>query len=660
MASITDKPIAKLEQDSLNIQKYASSLSKFIRNSDTPITIGLQGEWGTGKTSLMSLLLENFNEDGKDREIATSWVNTWEYSLFKGASETTPAVLSGMLEKLRDENSDIWTIKDVAADKVKKATKFLSGLANQVIEKQTGMNVKEANKNAKTEKNVAHIVEVKNLIASIINELIEHSKNKIQKVVFFVDDLDRIPPTDAVEVLESLKNIFDIPKCVFILAIDYDVVVKGLESKFGKKTKENEREFRSFFDKIIQVPFTMPVGAYDITTFLKTKLKDLGVEQVFIEASIGQITKIVRYTIGNNPRSLKRYLNTFSLINQIMDDDEDSEKDDNNIILLFAVLGIQVSYPQIFRLLTQNPDYLGWNEKFGNKIGLDLSKTKENIENVGENELTDETWEQIIWGFCQEDPYLKVKCFNILELFNFLRELSCKNDLNEEWNEKIKEDVTKYDELKEKLYERLSSVLEFAAITNVDDDIEVKSITTKGNVVYFDGFDGWIQEMRNGQEKNKQLGVVGRKAIELSSEMVDCLKYWCDYFQSEGHDLTYTPGGGCTVKHKKIKFINLEIKKSKIAFNILRASERDYYRPLIDGLESSNIRRYAPLEGQFTPLYKEFFKLIGDIKVFESKKSELKSIFKEAVETIDDDNKLKVDKGNHHILEDIFNGTYNA
>ena len=665
MASITDKPIARLEQDSLNIQKYANSLSKFIRNSDTPITIGLQGEWGTGKTSLMSLLLENFNEDGKEREIATSWVNTWEYSLFKGASETTPAVLSGMLEKLRDENSDIWTIKDIAADKVKKATKFLSGLANQVIANQTGVNVKEAARDSSTEKNVAHIVEIKNLIASIINELIEHSKNKIQKVVFFVDDLDRIPPTDAVEVLESLKNIFDIPKCVFILAIDYDVVVKGLESKFGKKTKENEREFRSFFDKIIQVPFTMPVGAYDITTFLKTKLNDLGVEPVFIEASIGQITKIVRYTVGNNPRSLKRYLNTFSLINQIMDDDEDSEKDNNNIILLFAVLGIQVSYPQIFRLLTQNPDYLSWNEKFGNKIGLDLSKIKDNIESVGESDLTDETWEQIIWGFCQEDPYLKVKCFNILELFNFLRELSCKKDLKEEWNEKLKEDSTKYNNFKEKLYERLTSVLEFAAITNVDDDIEVKSITTKGNVIYFDGFDGWIQEMRNGQVANKQLGLGGRKAIEVSSEMEDCLKYWCDYFQSEGHDLIYTPTGGCTVKYKKKKIINLGIidkkgEKPKIGLNVLRASERDYYRPLIDGLESSNIRRYAPLEGQFTPQYREMFKLIGDIKGVESKKSELKSIFKKAVETIDNDKRLKVNMENHHILEDIFNGTYNA
>jgi len=665
MASITDKPIVNLEQDSLNIQKYANSLSKFIRNSDTPITIGLQGEWGTGKTSLMSLLLENFNEDGKEREIATSWVNTWEYSLFKGASETTPAVLSGMLEKLRDENSDIWTIKDIAADKVKKATKFLSGLANQVIANQTGVNVKEAARDSSTEKNVAHIVEIKNLIASIINELIEHSKNKIQKVVFFVDDLDRIPPTDAVEVLESLKNIFDIPKCVFILAIDYDVVVKGLESKFGKKTKENEREFRSFFDKIIQVPFTMPVGAYDITTFLKTKLNDLGVEPVFIEASIGQITKIVRYTVGNNPRSLKRYLNTFSLINQIMDDDDENEKDDNNIILLFAVLGIQVSYPKIFRLLTQNPDYLSWNEKFGNKIGLDLSKIKDNIESVGESDLTDETWEQIIWGFCQEDPYLKVKCFNILELFNFLRELSCKKDLKEEWNEKLKEDSTKYNNFKEKLYERLTSVLEFAAITNVDDDIEVKSITTKGNVIYFDGFDGWIQEMRNGQVANKQLGLGGRKAIEVSSEMEDCLKYWCDYFQSEGHDLIYTPTGGCTVKYKKKKIINLGIidkkgEKPKIGLNVLRASERDYYRPLIDGLESSNIRRYAPLEGQFTPQYREMFKLIGDIKGVESKKSELKSIFKKAVETIDNDKRLKVNMENHHILEDIFNGTYNA
>ena len=53
--------------------------------------------------------------------------------------------------------------------------------------------------------------------------------------------------------------------------------MKGLEEKFGKKTDENEREFRSFFDKIIQVPFPMPTGAYNIENFLDKKLKELGI-----------------------------------------------------------------------------------------------------------------------------------------------------------------------------------------------------------------------------------------------------------------------------------------------------------------------------------------------------------------------------------------------
>ena len=60
MASITDKPIKKLDEDSLNIQKYANSLSKFIKSSDTPITIGLQGEWGTGKNFFNVLTSRKF------------------------------------------------------------------------------------------------------------------------------------------------------------------------------------------------------------------------------------------------------------------------------------------------------------------------------------------------------------------------------------------------------------------------------------------------------------------------------------------------------------------------------------------------------------------------------------------------------------------------
>ena len=60
-------------------------------------------------------------------------------------------------------------------------------------------------------------------------------------------------------------------------------------------------------------------------------------DEVDIEdEKVSLVTKIVGYTVGNNPRSLKRYLNTFSLINQIIEDDDENDKDNENIILLFA------------------------------------------------------------------------------------------------------------------------------------------------------------------------------------------------------------------------------------------------------------------------------------------------------------------------------------
>ena len=469
MSSITDKPISSNSEDLLKVEKYSHALSNFITNSDTPITIGLQGEWGTGKTSLMSLLLEDFSRSDREISIATSWVNTWEYSMFKGAHETTPGVLRGMLEKLKEscEHRGVWTLKDDAQSKFKSAAKFLGGIANQVIAKQTGVNVGDAAKGIQNkDKITAEIAEIKALITSLIEELITDSKNPVKKVVFFVDDLDRIPPSDAVEVLESLKNIFDIPNCVFILAIDYDVVVKGLESKFGPKTEENEREFRSFFDKIIQVPFSMPVGTYDIENFLVEKLKSLNVEIEEDEKEL--FAKAVKFTIGFNPRSLKRYLNSFSLINDIraIENTDDQQQETGDDFMLFALLGIQISFPNIFRLLTQNPDYVKWDRGFANKFGIEWEEVEKKLDKFGENELLDEEWEKVVWGSCQKDPYLKAKAFSILQLLNLLRH--------------------KYKNLEEEL----EAALAFASITSVDDDIESKQAVQKvGNKTIFSGLE---------------------------------------------------------------------------------------------------------------------------------------------------------------------------
>lgn len=488
---ITDKPIENNSEDKLKMSRYSVVLSNFIKSGDTPLTVGLQGEWGTGKTSMLYMLLEHFKRDN----VTTSWVNTWEYSMFRNPAETTPAILKGMLSNLK-QNCELegkWTIEEKSKDNVKKVFKFLGNVANQVISNQTGIDIGNAASNGDPSREQAEIAEIKKEIETIINKLIDDNANDYKKVVFLVDDLDRIPPEQAVEVLESLKNLFDVPNCVFVLAIDYDVVVKGLESKFGKKTEENEREFRSFFDKIIQVPFSMPTGTYDMGNLLSEKLNSLSI--LIPEALNEAYSNVVKYTIGYNPRSLKRYINSFSLLRSLRNSDfenDASEFGDNmpdaeDDLILFAMIGIQISYPKIFRLITQMPDIYYWEKSFANKNNIDLEAIKIDIQKYGDNEKLDEDWEQIIYGSCQNDVYLKSKVFNILELFNYLR--------------------SQFENRSETLDEKIVMALKFAAITNVDDDVNVKGIIEKkGNKTIFSDIKTKVELLRqellgNGAKK---------------------------------------------------------------------------------------------------------------------------------------------------------------
>lgn len=489
---ITDKPIENNSEDKLKMSRYGNVLSNFIKESDTPLTVGLQGEWGTGKTSMLYMLLEHF----KSQNIATSWVNTWEYSMFRSPGETTPAILKGMLTnlKLSCESEGKWTIEEKSKDSVKKVFKFLGNVANQVISNQTGVDIKDAASNDDASREQAEIAEIKNEIALIINKLIEDTNNEYKKVVFLVDDLDRIPPEQAVEVLESLKNLFDVPNCVFVLAIDYDVVVKGLESKFGKKTEENEREFRSFFDKIIQVPFSMPTGTYDMGNLLSEKLISLNIE--IPDDLNDSYSSVVKYTIGYNPRSLKRYINSFSLLRSLRNSDfeedasdfGDNAPDSEDDLILFAMIGVQISYPKIFRLITQMSDIYDWDKGFANKNNIDLAAVKTDIQKYGDNDKLDEDWEQIIYGACQNDVYLKSKVFNILELFNYLR--------------------NKFENRPDVLDEKIVMALKFASITNVDDDVNIKGVIEKrGNKTVFSDIKTKMDTLRkelveNGAKKD--------------------------------------------------------------------------------------------------------------------------------------------------------------
>jgi hypothetical protein len=514
-SSITDTPIQHLQEDDLRTQNYAQALSDFIEKADTPLTIGLQGEWGTGKTSMMYMIKTLLEQ----KDVATSWVNTWEYAMFRSAHQTTPAVLQAMLEKLKEScmQKGTWSLKDEQTARVQRIGRFIGALANQVIESQTGVNIKDAASNG--EEHTLAIAEIKEQINTVIQDLLADNKNKHTRVVFFVDDLDRIPPSDAVEVLEALKNMFDIPNCIYVLAIDYDVVVKGLESKFGKKTEENEREFRSFFDKIIQVPFSMPTGNYDIKNLLTNKFAAMGIQ--LEEGQQDLFAQLVKYTVGYNPRSLKRFLNSYNLLRSLKHlneatQDVESKYDD---LVLFALLGLQISYPKIFRMLAQEPDFWLWNNATANKFQINLIEVEKQIQSFGDEmkQKTDEPWEQIIYGFCQKplnsglsDPYLSARWEAVIDLLNLLGHTIIGKS---------------FDKVTEK--ERDTIALEFtnawqnglslAAITNVDDDPKTKNSTEKNKRISFDTLTGKLEQIEKDNQYNQNALVIWRKILDSIS-----------------------------------------------------------------------------------------------------------------------------------------------
>lgn len=122
-----------------------------------------------------------------------------------------------------------------------------------------------------------------------------------------------------------------------------------------------------FFDKIIQVPFHLPLGAYDVDNLLVNGLKSIGVDANNEDLEI--FGHLAQNSVGRNPRSIKRLVNTFGLIKTIgkflsKDDHAETRIKD---IHIFSILCMQISYPQIFNELTGFQDS-GEREKNGKKF----------------------------------------------------------------------------------------------------------------------------------------------------------------------------------------------------------------------------------------------------------------------------------------------------
>lgn len=340
-----DKPIYMDEQDDFEMNPYVAGLGDFTLECQTPLTIAVQGDWGSGKTSIMYLLQNYLKNTGK---VETIWFNTWQFSQFKMDAHISITFLQHLIKEFEKKIERT----SVHVDELgKKLLDFTKGIATGFISDKLGEDAankaKEIVGMEKKQDMVDVLIELKENFQKLVDAVTEGDK----RVVIFVDDLDRLQPIHAIELLEVLKNFVDCENCIFVLAIDTSVVFQGIREKYGDISQEKAQ---NFFDKMIQLPFNMPIANYKLENMI-SKVFGFDLDNMnSVEKK--EYIELIKMTSDSNPRSIKRIANFYMLTNKVakqkniyagMSEQElqISEK------ILFAFACIELKYPIFYNYI---------------------------------------------------------------------------------------------------------------------------------------------------------------------------------------------------------------------------------------------------------------------------------------------------------------------
>ncbi len=350
VVGVRDVPIEDDHEDEkgLKVSDYADALAEFIRRTDTPMTVGIQGDWGSGKTSLMKLIEGRLNPKQGAGTCPTIWINTWKYAQTEPGQALAVAIFLAIIHRLAGISGE-----EGIRQFIRQAGRFLFAVASKAIQAQVGVKLEAPTEKSELDQifdRYEALERLREQLQRLVSNAIAGQKG--DRVVVFVDDLDRVQPERAVEILEVLKVFLDIEGLVFVLACDYEVIVKGLRAKAGLG---EEVSGRSFFDKIIQVPFQVPMPSREkLKTYVQTLVGRVVSEARLTEQDLETVIEVLQRTTGTNPRTIKRLVNVVNLLLLILDSEKHTW--DNEVtkkpVIVFTLVALQNAYPEFYAFLS--------------------------------------------------------------------------------------------------------------------------------------------------------------------------------------------------------------------------------------------------------------------------------------------------------------------
>jgi len=291
-------------EDLIGFRVHAE-LIRDVVGDDTvlPVTIGVFGDWGSGKTSIMKMLQADL---AKNEQVAVVYFDAW---LFEGYDDAKSALISSILKQLMENKRFPAELKDKAIKLIKRVNwmrlmkmgwdnvalpavlAYATGGATAVPAVVAGIKAVfgKAEDNPLNSENAGKILreaeedeitEVKDF-RDKFGELLRDSKFK--SLVVMIDDLDRCSPDRIVENLEAIRLFLNVDKTAFIIGADPRIVRHGIAVRyhqaldaartspaFGENPTESaEQLVRDYVEKLIQVPYQLPrLSPAEIETYL--------------------------------------------------------------------------------------------------------------------------------------------------------------------------------------------------------------------------------------------------------------------------------------------------------------------------------------------------------------------------------------------------------
>ena len=304
------------DEDLLGFSLHANLIGEIVTDPEMlPVTIGLFGDWGGGKSSILKILQRNFS---KHKDLAVIYFNSW---VFEGYEDAKAAILTSLLTELRQHQAWDRVIKDEIDSLLKRVRwmKVLKSGASAALAYATGNPLLFAGvespfaskKSNKADNQDASATDIDNLrdylkeeketthnVRSFRNDfqaLIE--KTSLKAFVILIDDLDRCSPERVIENLEAVKLFLNVERTAFVVAADRRIVENAIRIRYSELFSA-EREapveqdlVTDYLEKLIQVPYTLPklapheVRSYMSFLFLKKYLDQAVFDKILADYS---------------------------------------------------------------------------------------------------------------------------------------------------------------------------------------------------------------------------------------------------------------------------------------------------------------------------------------------------------------------------------------